>query len=40
MKIHTVYGQEILDLLGCHLISPQNVTLNRSIWSKEVGYES
>ena len=35
-----LYGQEVLDLLGCHLISPQNVTLNRSIWSKEGGHES
>lgn len=35
-----LYGQEILDLLGCHLIPPQDVTLNRSIWSKEVAYES
>ena len=29
------YGSEILDLLGCHLIPPQNVTLNRSIFRKE-----
>lgn len=31
-----MYGQEILDLLGCHLIPPQEVTLNKSIFHKEV----
>ena len=29
------YGSEILDLLGCYLIPPQDVTLNRSIFKKE-----
>ena len=29
------YGSEILDLLGCRLIPPQDVTLNRSIFKKE-----
>lgn len=29
------YGSEILDFLGCHLIPPQDVTLNRSIFKKE-----
>ena len=29
-----MFGQEILDLLGCHLIPPDQVTLNRSIWHK------
>ena len=29
-----LYGSEVLDLLGCHLIPPQNVTLNRSIFKK------
>ena len=31
-----LYGQKVLDLLGCHRISPQSVTLNRSIFHKEV----
>ena len=31
-----IYGQKILDLLGCHLIPPNQVTLNKSIWTKEV----
>lgn len=31
-----IYGKEILDLLGCHFIPPQDVTLNKSIWNKEV----
>lgn len=31
-----LYGREILDLLGCHRIPPQEVTLGRSIFSKEV----
>jgi len=30
-----MYGKETLDLLGCHLISPQKVTLNKSIFNKE-----
>lgn len=30
-----LYGQEILDLLGCHRVPPQDVTLNRSIFHKE-----
>lgn len=30
-----LYGQEILDLLECHKIPPQDVTLNRSIFHKE-----
>lgn len=29
-----IYGKEILDLLECHLIPPQDVTLNRTIWNK------
>ena len=31
-----LYGQKILDLLGCHRIPPQDVTLSRSIFRKEV----
>lgn len=31
-----LYGQEILDLLGCHRIPPQDVTLSRSVFRKEV----
>lgn len=31
-----LYGQKVLDLLGCHRISPQSVTLNKSIFHKEV----
>ena len=31
-----LYGQKVLDLLGCHRIPPQSVTLNRSIFRKEV----
>ncbi|MBO4782787.1 MAG: IS30 family transposase [Lachnospiraceae bacterium] len=30
-----LYGQKALDLLGCHLLPPQEVTLNRSIFDKE-----
>ena len=30
-----LYGSEALDLLGCHRISPNDVTLNRSIFRKE-----
>ena len=33
-------GQEILDLLGCHKVPPQDVTLNRSIFHKEDSHES
>lgn len=35
-----LYGQEILDLLGCHKVPPQDVTLNRSIFYKEDSHES
>lgn len=31
-----LYGQEILDLLECHLIPPQEVTLSSSVFCKEV----
>ena len=31
-----LYGQEMLDLLECHRIPPQEVTLNRSVFRKEV----
>lgn len=31
-----LYGQEILDLLECHLIPPKEVTLSSSIFRKEV----
>lgn len=31
-----LYGEEILKLLGCHRILPQNVTLSSSIFRKEV----
>ena len=31
-----LYGQELLDLLGCHRIPPKDVTLNRSIFHREV----
>ena len=31
-----LYGQKILDLLGCHRIPPQDVTLSRSVFRKEV----
>ena len=31
-----LYGQKILDLLGCHHIPPQDVTLSRSVFRKEV----
>lgn len=31
-----LYGQEIWDLLGCHRIPPQDVTLSRSVFRKEV----
>lgn len=31
-----LYGSELLDLLGCYLIPPQEVTLNKSIFNKEV----
>jgi IS30 family transposase len=32
-----LYGSEVLDLLGCRRISPNDVTLNRSIFRKENG---
>lgn len=35
-----LYGQEILDLLGCHRIPPRDVTLNRSIFHREGSHES
>ena len=31
-----LFGQEILDLLGCHLIPPKEVTLSASIFRREV----
>lgn len=31
-----LYGKEVLDLLKCHQIPPQEVTLNKSIFHKEV----
>lgn len=31
-----MYGTELLDLFGCYDIPPQNVTLNKSIFRKEV----
>lgn len=31
-----LYGKEVLDLLGRHSIPPQNVTLNKSIFNREV----
>ena len=31
-----LYGQEILDLLECHRIPPQEVTLSPSVFRKEV----
>lgn len=34
-----LYGQKIPDLLGCHRIPPQEVTLNRSIFRREVKNE-
>ncbi len=34
-----LYGQEVLDLLGCHRIPPQEVTLNRSIFRREARNE-
>lgn len=34
-----LYGQEVLDLLGCHRIPPQKVTLNRSIFRREAKNE-
>ena len=29
------YGTEILDILGCHKLPPQEITLNRTLFSKE-----
>lgn len=34
-----LYGEEVLDLLECHRIPPQDVTLNKSIFHKEVRNE-
>ena len=34
-----LYGKEVLDLLECHQIPPQEVTLNPSIFRKEVHHE-
>lgn len=31
-----MYGKNVLDLIGCHRIPPQEVTLNKSIFRKEV----
>lgn len=31
-----LYGEDILDLLGCHRIPPQEVTLNSSVFHREV----
>ena len=31
-----LYGQDVLDLLECHRILPENVTLNRSVFGTEV----
>ena len=31
-----LYGKEVMDLLECHLIPPQDVTLNKSIFNREV----
>lgn len=33
-----LYGREILRLLECHKISPQDVTLNKSVFRKEVSH--
>ena len=35
-----LYGDEVLDLLECHRIPPQDVTLNQSIFRKEAGHEN
>lgn len=35
-----LYGRELLVLLGCHKIPPQDVALNRSIFHKEDDHES
>lgn len=34
-----LYGEELLDLLECHRIPPQDVTLNKSIFHKEERYD-
>ena len=31
-----LYGENILDLLGCHSIPADDVTLNKSVFKKEV----
>ena len=35
-----LYGDELLDLLECHRIPPQDATLNKSIFHKEANDES
>lgn len=34
-----LYGKEMLDLLGCHKILPNDVTLNQSIFHKEASHD-
>lgn len=34
-----LYGCELLDLFGCYLIAPNEVTLNKSIFHKEASHE-
>ena len=34
-----LYGKEVLDLLGCNKIHPNDVTLNRSVFRKEAEHE-
>lgn len=34
-----LYGNEMLDLLGCHKVPARNVTLNKSIFRKEDSYD-
>lgn len=35
-----LYGEEMLDLLECHKIPPKDVTLNKSIFHKEVSHDA
>ena len=35
-----LYGDELLKQLECHLIPPQEVTLNPSVFRKEVRHEN
>lgn len=35
-----LYGKEVLDILECHRIPPQDVTLNRSVFRKEVHHDA